>query len=119
MLALGLLLLILLRKIIIMNKYIFSAGLLVWMALSFVCTYLLLGPDIFRNTNFFYAFFVTLALNYYILAFLFGWRMPTITLTLIKGTHDIQRLLLFVFFCFLWVSAFLSNIVEKGGGTVT
>lgn len=91
-----------------MNKYQLSAGILLYITQSTLSTYVL-GPDDFSDENFFYAFVGSLALNYYIVAFLFGWRMPTITLTLARGAHDLQRFLLFVFFCFLWVSIYHSK----------
>ena len=93
-----------------MSKYRLFAGVVVYAAQSVLCTYFILRPDVFNDGAFFYVFFVSLTLSYYIFAFLLGWGMPTITLTLVKGTHDVQRFFLFLFFCFLWGSALFSRI---------
>lgn len=92
-----------------MSRCRLAIEVILYIAQSVFSTYLL-GPDIFSDGNLFYAFAGSLALNYYVVAFLFGWRMPTITLTLIKGVHDFQRFLLFVFFCFLWGSIFIPRL---------
>lgn len=82
-------------------------GVVVYMMQCTGCTYLFLGGEVFSAGDFVGAFFASMVLNYYITAFLFGWRMPTITLTLVRGTHDPQRIFVFLFFCFLWSTVFL------------
>ena len=93
-----------------MNNAKFSVKALVYLTQCVICTYIFLGKGFISNPNFAGAFFASIVLNYYIFSFLYGWKMPTILLTLVKGKHDIHRLLLFLFFCFLWGLVFIPRI---------
>ncbi|MCE8040464.1 hypothetical protein [Halomonas sp. MCCC 1A11062] len=46
--------------------------------------------------------------SYQIVAFLFGWKMPMLTFTggLVKGRHDVLRVVMFMFFSCFWLFVF-------------
>ncbi|MBD3896815.1 hypothetical protein IEI94_13220 [Halomonas sp. ML-15] len=55
-------------------------------------------------------FLFGLVFSYYIVAYLFGWLMPTITFiaSLVKGKNDILRAVMFIIFICFWLWGFWS-----------